>query len=150
MTFIGSLRNSLFVTWHEPSVKSFIRLTQKNYINYSKTTKTSFYILTTGTGSQSWWTLPTWSRNVDKTVYCFGCFRVINIVGTNLVCENTGQIRSTFLQTLENTESEHAHTEAQTILTHTHTQPFYGPFSGTTWVSWCQKRTSGLYGARGD
>ena len=31
--------------------------------------------------------------------------------------------------------------------THTHTQPFYGPFSRTTRVSWCQKRTSGLYGA---
>jgi len=29
-------------------------------------------------------------------------------------------------------------------------QPFYGPFSGTTWVSQCQKRTSGLYGARED
>ena len=28
-----------------------------------------------------------------------------------------------------------------------HTQPFYGPFSGTTGVSRCQKRTSGLYGA---
>jgi len=28
-------------------------------------------------------------------------------------------------------------------------QPFYGPFSGTTRVSRCQKRTSGLYGARG-
>ena len=27
-------------------------------------------------------------------------------------------------------------------------QPFYGPFSGTTQVSQCQKRTSGLYGAR--
>ena len=37
-----------------------------------------------------------------------------------------------------------------TTHTHTHTQPFYGPFSGTTWVSRCQKRTSGLYGARGD
>ena len=33
---------------------------------------------------------------------------------------------------------------------HTHTQPFYGPFSGTTRVSRCQKRTSGLYGARED
>ena len=34
---------------------------------------------------------------------------------------------------------------------HHHTpQPFYGPFSGTTWVSQCQKRTSGLYGARED
>jgi len=24
------------------------------------------YILTTDTGSQSWWRLPTWSRNVDE------------------------------------------------------------------------------------
>ena len=30
----------------------------------------------------------------------------------------------------------------------THTQLFFGPFSGTTRVSQCQKRTSGLYGAR--
>ena len=30
------------------------------------------------------------------------------------------------------------------------TQPFYGPFSDTTWVSRCQKRASGLYGARED
>ena len=29
-------------------------------------------------------------------------------------------------------------------------QLFYGPFSGTTRVSRCQKRTSGLYGARED
>ena len=29
-------------------------------------------------------------------------------------------------------------------------QPFYGPFSGTTQVSWCQKRTSELHGARED
>jgi len=34
--------------------------------------------------------------------------------------------------------------------THTHTQQFYGPFSGTTRVNRCQKRTSGLYGARED
>jgi len=27
-------------------------------------------------------------------------------------------------------------------------QPFYGPFSGITRVSRCQKRTSGLYGAK--
>ena len=34
---------------------------------------------------------------------------------------------------------------------HTHTQLFYDPFSRTTQVSWCQKKTSsGLYGARGD
>ena len=31
-----------------------------------------------------------------------------------------------------------------------HTRPFYGPLSGTTQVSWCQKRTSRLYGARED
>jgi len=36
----------------------------------------------------------------------------------------------------------------QTVITHTHTQPFYGPFSGTTRVSRCQKRTSGLYSTR--
>ena len=29
-------------------------------------------------------------------------------------------------------------------------QPLYGPFSGTTRVSRCQNRTSGLYGARED
>jgi len=29
-------------------------------------------------------------------------------------------------------------------------QPFYGPFSGTTRVSRCQKRTSWLNGARED
>jgi len=33
---------------------------------------------------------------------------------------------------------------------HITTQPFYGPFSGTTRVSRCQKRTSGLYGASED
>ena len=36
------------------------------------------------------------------------------------------------------------------ILLTTHTQPFYGPFSRTSRVSRCQKRTSGLYGARED
>jgi len=37
------------------------------------------------------------------------------------------------------------------LLAHSTTpQPFYGPFSGTTRVSRCQKRTSGLYGARED
>ena len=35
-------------------------------------------------------------------------------------------------------------------LSHTHTQPFYGPISGTTPVSRCQKRTSGLHGGRED
>jgi len=37
-----------------------------------------------------------------------------------------------------------------TPYTHTYTQLFYGPFSGTTRVSQCQKRTSGLYGSRED
>jgi len=36
------------------------------------------------------------------------------------------------------------------IQTTTPPQPFYGPSSGTTQVSRCQKRTSGLYGARED
>jgi len=31
--------------------------------------------------------------------------------------------------------------------THTHTQPFYGPVSGTTLVNRCQKKTSRLYDA---
>jgi len=37
-------------------------------------------------------------------------------------------------------------------ITHHHTTPqlFYSPFSGTTRVSWWQKRTSGPYGARED
>jgi len=34
--------------------------------------------------------------------------------------------------------------------TTTTTQPFNSPFSGTTQVSRCQKRTSGLYGAKED
>jgi len=33
---------------------------------------------------------------------------------------------------------------------HTTPQPFYGPFSGTTRVSRCQKITSGLYDAKED
>jgi len=37
-----------------------------------------------------------------------------------------------------------------TTQTTTPPQPFYGPFSGTTRVSRCQKKTSGLYGARED
>jgi len=41
-------------------------------------------------------------------------------------------------------------TQSVYLSTHTDTQPFYGPFSGTTQVSRCQKRISGLYGARED
>ena len=36
------------------------------------------------------------------------------------------------------------------VITTTTPQPFYGPFSGTSPVSQCQKRTPGLYGARKD
>jgi len=36
---------------------------------------TSSYILTTATGSQSWWRLPTWSQNVDNKVCYFGCLQ---------------------------------------------------------------------------
>ena len=41
-------------------------------------------------------------------------------------------------------------TTATQQLTTTTPQPFYGPFSATTQVSRCQKRTCELYGARDD
>jgi len=40
--------------------------------------------------------------------------------------------------------------ETDTLLPLIPPQPFHGHFSGTTRVSRCQKRTSGLYGARKD
>ena len=46
--------------------------------------------------------------------------------------------------------SRHVGTAVVFIRRYTHTQTFYGPFSMTTQVSRCQKRTSGLYGARED
>ena len=42
------------------------------------------------------------------------------------------------------------HTGSWLMTTTTTPQPFYGPFSRTIRVSRCQKRTSGLYGARED
>jgi len=46
----------------------------------------------------------------------------------------------TYVKALKATDNTHTH--------HTTTpQPFYGPLSGTTRVSQCQNRTSGLYGA---
>jgi len=44
------------------------------------------------------------------------------------------------------------YTNAAFTKLHSNTPPqlFYDPFSGTTRVSRCQKRTSGLYGARED
>ena len=44
----------------------------------------------------------------------------------------------------------HHHWYAVVIWQNTTPQPFYGHFSGTTRVSQCQKRTSGLYSARED
>jgi len=44
---------------------------------------------------------------------------------------------------------EHTHLTTHTTPHHT-PQSFYSPFSGTTRVNRCQKRTSGLYGARED
>jgi len=46
--------------------------------------------------------------------------------------------------------SNAANIEERKTWTTTTPQPFYGPISGTTRVSRCQKRTSGLYGARED
>jgi len=51
------------------------------------------------------------------------------------------------------TKNKHASLTKNTqhkINTTTTPQPFYGPFSETTRVSQCQKRTSGLYDARDD
>jgi len=42
---------------------------------------TSFYILTTGTGSQSWWRLPTWSRNVDKQYVVLVVLKLCYLIG---------------------------------------------------------------------
>jgi len=54
------LRHSLFCEkFHQVNTKT---IGATSWVTYG----TSFYILTTGTGSQSWWRLPTWSRNVDK------------------------------------------------------------------------------------
>ena len=45
---------------------------------------------------------------------------------------------------------QHARYLGQTSFTHTNTQPFYGPFSGATRVSWCQKKSSsGLLWCKG-
>jgi len=38
---------------------------------------------------------------------------------------------------------------AAVLSLHSHTHPFYSPFSGTTQLSHCQKKSSELYGARG-
>jgi len=46
--------------------------------------------------------------------------------------------------------SDRAEYTMHNTTTTTSPEPFYGPFSGTTWVSRCQKRTSGLSDARED
>ena len=43
--------------------------------------------------------------------------------------------------------TNYSHPAIQHSLTHIDTQPFYSPFSGTTQVSRCQKKSSGLHGA---
>jgi len=43
-----------------------------------------------------------------------------------------------------------SHGHSISVKARTHAQPFYGPFSETTRVSQCQKKSSGLYGARED
>jgi len=53
----------------------------------------------------------------------------------------TQKFNTLFLLIGDNNDSQHNDTTPQ---------PFYDPFSGTTRVSRCQKRTSGLYGARED
>jgi len=40
------------------------------------------------TGSQSWWRLPLWSRNVDKQYIIFGCVRVISYSFSPLASSN--------------------------------------------------------------
>jgi len=47
-------------------------------------------------------------------------------------------------------EARERERESESINHHPPPQPFYGPSSGTTRVSLCQTRTSGLYGARED
>jgi len=57
-------------------------------------------------------------------------------------------------KTKPNTTKAHIHQSKEMYYNtkphHTTPQPFYDPFSTTTQVSQCQKRTSGLYGARED
>jgi len=55
--------------------------------------------------------------------------------------------RSAFNHSLRRVSEARSATDSSTFHRYT-PQPFYGPFSRTTWVSRCQKRTSWLYGAR--
>jgi len=57
--------------FHQFDTNNCNKLLQNNQETYCLSTfrlhiHTSHYILTTGAGSQSWWRLPTWSRNFDK------------------------------------------------------------------------------------
>ena len=53
---------------------------------------TSFYILMTATGSQSWWRLPTRSENDNKQSMLFWLLRVINIVCTMYVSPSQSSV----------------------------------------------------------
>jgi len=67
------------------------------------------------------------------------CCNVANVVA-KLTLLNSHLFNVMMLQ-INSPDSKHHHTTPQL---------FYGPFSRTTRVSLCQKRTSGLYCARGD
>jgi len=84
-----------------------------------------------------------WPNNKTNICTQANVFAIILILVPRPIPSKT--FSESFLVTL----STHTHTHTHTR-THTHTQPFYGPFSGTTRVSRCQNRTSGLYGERAD
>jgi len=71
----------------------------------------------------------------------------INIVMELKKCCNHG-----FLVRFPETSDTLNKSRFEVVIIHYHTIPqlFYGPFSGTTRVSQCQKRTFGLHGARED
>ena len=60
--------------WHSPSLSQLRRgeLPTEQCMGQAFT-----YWRPTGSGSQSWWRLPTWSQNVDKQYVILGCIRVI-------------------------------------------------------------------------
>jgi len=60
------------------------------------------------------------------------------------------KIKSIWTQFSSYGGSFHYSTNSSTFSTTPHTTTVYSPFSGTTRVSRCQNRTSGLYGAKED
>jgi len=80
---------------------------------------------------------------------------VIEVSATNNVTQRTVHTHA-FPETQFVAVTAYQNTDVRTVhlflslLHHTTPHPFYGPFSGTTQVNRCQKRTSGLYSARED